>query len=774
MKYYAHSGSSPDKSDWQTYEEHSSNVAAMAEAYARAFGAAELGYLAGLHHDDGKLTRAFQRRLEGRAERVDHSTAGGSVIRRLIPRDTGIEGSLLAPLILGHHGGVPNDRRSGRLTSVQERLTRYEEEHEEIEEELVDNTVPEDLRSCLQQLFVKSKIDGTPSLDFTCFNLFLMARLVFSALVDADWLDTERVMSPDEFAVRMAAQSQEESLTQLNDRLDAYLQELMDGSGDTPVNRARADMLAEARKAASLPTGIFTLEMPTGSGKTLASTSFALRHAIEHEKRRVIYAIPFMSIVDQTADNLRNIMGRESVIEHVSSYDYGFRSDASEDASENVLARQERMLVQNWDAPLVVTTNVQLFESLFSNRTSRSRKVHNIANSVIILDEVQSLPDALLRPTLAMLESLVAIANVTVVLCTATQPSFETVWPFGTRVHPIIEDQEKYGDTFKQRARVDVSHVGESSACSLEWLVDELSSESQALCVVSSRKAARQVFDALSDRLGDKEHVYHLSALMVPEHRSLVIQKIRGLLREGEAVHVVSTQLVEAGVDIDFPVVFRETAGIDSILQAAGRCNREGKMREKGSVVVFDCSDFSRPKKANWLSRVRQLGLITLDFARREGIDPLGPRSVQHYFEQRYRTGDLDGRKTFKKICPQDKNELKKRIAGHFDYECIADSFRFIDDDTVEIFVPWGSEGQRVLDQVCQEGLNPNAFSRIQRFSVSVPRYLYNEYEDAGSIRRINGFPVGVLETSIAAEQLYDDKRGLLSVGKGEIDPLIV
>lgn len=786
-QYYAHTSVSSDESTWQPLLEHLENVADIAAGFAQSFGASDWARVAGYLHDAGKACDEFQLRLKGRHPAIDHSIAG-AFIADSSSRLQGVgvrEGSVLAPLIAGHHIGLQDYYGEHSLCT---RLSDYEKGRipkalvgEELESSLpqantaVQSTLQELMRSC-----------GDSQHEFLSFAVFTLAHLLFSSLVDADWLDTEHFMSPEESKRRSEAKQALDTLQRLSDRLDDHLKNFTE---DTPINQARSEMLREAQQKAGLPSGIFELCMPTGSGKTLTSLSFALRHALSNGQSRVIYAIPFMSIVEQNAQVFRDVLGRTNVVEHVSSYDFGAsatvnlrNSSCDIDERSSSLREQnlrERMLAQNWDSPIVVTTNVQLFESIFSNKASRSRKVHNIANSVIVLDEAQSLPDRLLKPTLAMLETLSALANVSVVLCTATQPALNQIWPFHTKPISIVEHQGKRDEIFGGRVQFDYTHLGEQSYA-LDELAKEMAETPEALCVVSSRRAAGALFVALDEMLSDTESLYHLSALMVPEHRTLTIANIRKRLALGQSCRVISTQLVEAGVDLDFPVVFREITGVDSMLQAAGRCNREGKHMRPGRVVVFDCFEFDafRPARHNWLGKMRALGIETIKSFSSRGEDPFGPIAVESYFMRRHQTGFLDGKDDepiFGSITQTDKSTFKAHaVYGHFSYKTIARRYKFFKDDEVSVFVPWGDEGEHLLKLIEGGEFSYELFPLLQRHTVSVQRYLFGLYESVGAIRRISTFPVPILETRDGLLTLYDERRGLMSPKEEELDVLVV
>ena len=787
--HYAHTKEGYGESEWQTLKDHSLGVAKRASEFAEPFGCASWAFAAGLLHDMGKGCVEFQQRLHKKHPTFDHAAAGAFFASNTAALNETMlikEGHAIAPVVAGHHGGLQDYRGA---SSLNQRLEAYKrKEIPQVSEASEDVAALQGDSSVGERLMQLCLMRGERQKEFLSFSVFTLEHLLFSSLVDADWLDTEKFMSPEVYGRRQSARKAQDELDVLSDRLDAYLESL---EAEGPVNQARAEYLRQARASASLPPGLFELSMPTGSGKTLTSLSFALRHALANGQTRVIYAIPFMSIVEQNAQVLRDTLGAENVIEHVSSYDYGLAStsgqtndawdlESAQDPESRERSLRERMLVPDWDAPIVVSTNVQLFESLFTNKVSRARKVHNIANSVIVLDEAQSLPDGLLIPTLAMLESLVAVAHVSVVLCTATQPALEELWPFQAKPIPLVMSGGATSDVFGGRVQFDCSHALQGNAYMLDELVDEIVKEDSVLCVVSSRRAAGVLFDMVSSRLADDEGLFHLSALMTPEHRSQEIESIRRRLKEGRPCRVVSTQLIEAGVDVDFPVVYREVAGTDSVLQAAGRCNREGRLPNPGHVVVFDCNEFDafRSARPNWLGKMRALGLETLRWAAEQGVDPFGDESIRRFFNRRHQTGSLDGSSKepiFGLITDPDIQVLQDHIAYcRYPHETIAGRYRFFREEDVSLFVPWGKGGEELLQVIEQGDFGYELFPRLQRFSVSVPKFVFEAYERIGAIRHIGRFPVPILETRDGFRTLYDNKKGLLSPGEEEVELLVI
>ena len=462
-------------------------------------------------------------------------------------------------------------------------------------------------------------------------------------------------------------------------------------------------------------------------------------------------------------------MGDNNVLEHHSNYDF----DAV-DNDERRLA--ERLAVQNWDAPLVVTTNVQLLESLFSNKPSKCRKLHNIANSVIVLDEAQMLPDNLLKVSLAMLEELVVDFNVTVVLCTATQPALEGLWPFGASPREIASHQDELLSVFGHRARFAIE-----GGLKEEELVGALSSSRQALCIVGTKKKARVIYKDVANRVCENElcdednlGVFHLSANMTPLHRTKILTEVRRRLSAGERCVVISTQLIEAGVDVDFPVVYREMAGIDSLIQAAGRCNREGKLPE-GVVHVFEISDevdlglSSKRLDGSWLGQMKDIARCVID-AHGKALDP---SMSKEFFENRYGVATekgLDAEGLYSAMTSESLL-IENPIFGTLNFEDYANKYRIIEDASVPVFVPWSERGFNLLGELqmaCVQGVPASAFaSKLQRSSVGVAQWHLIELERSGIVDTKTYAPINVLSLEHDCKQTYSDAVGLLDPGEG-------
>jgi CRISPR-associated endonuclease/helicase Cas3 len=469
----------------------------------------------------------------------------------------------------------------------------------------------------------------------------------------------------------------------------------------TPVNIARQEILSFCKNAAQQPSGLFTLAVPTGGGKTLSGMAFAFDHAVKHEKSRIIYVIPYTSIIEQTAGILSEIFGAENVIEHHSNLDPDKETQRS------------RLSAENWDAPIIVTTNVQFFESLYAAKSSRCRKLHNLINSVVILDEAQLLPPELLEPCVEVINHLVAYYGVTVLLSTATQPALPNLdSPQEIIADPVV--------LYQRLKRTEIFMPPELNHRS-GWqdIADQIQQHDQVLCVVNTRRDCYELHKLMP------KGTIHLSALMCGEHRSKVIRQIKKRLKDSLTARVISTQLVEAGVDIDFPVVYRALAGLGSIVQAAGRCNREGRLNAKGRLGEVHVFVPPKPSPRGLLLKgentTREL-LALADFR------PDHPQAFTRYFELFYsRVNDTGCR--FKELLQRDVPDIQFRTAGN--------EFRIIDDQAQQpVFVQFGDSG-RWLDELRRIGPRRQTLRKLQRYTVNISRKDFEKAKMDGLVEQL-------------------------------------
>lgn len=714
-KYYAHSGKNADKSDWQGLKEHLLGVAELAEEFASVFGAGDWGRVAGLLHDAGKATTRFIERLEGSSRRVDHSTFGA----RLAVEHAGNLGQLLSYVVAGHHGGLPNGG----------------EQESELHYRLKSSHIPGDV-ILLPDIDLEGslRIPFTPDKGCVGFSLAFFTRMIFSCLVDADFLDTERFCDSKRAATRPNYKVDMELLKQ---KLDFHLASLSATAEPTQVNLLRQQILSNCRSTAQLPRQIFSLTVPTGGGKTLSSLAFALDHAVANGLRRVIYAIPFTSIIEQNAAVFQQILGRELVLEHHCNYK---ESDKPEEVEYN---RRRGLAAENWDAPLVVTTNVQFFESLFSNKPSRCRKLHNIAGSVIVLDEAQAIPTEYLEPCLAALRELVEHYHCTLVLCTATQPALDddALRNRLPEVHEIVENPEQLYENLR---RTQVVFAGKLSD---EELTSRIQQIDQVLCIVTTKPQARKLFEMVSESDGN----FHLSTNMYPEHRRRVLNEIRQRLKQSKSCRVISTSLVEAGVDLDFPVVYRAMAGLDSIAQAAGRCNREGRLNGVGQVFVYEPE---QPVKMPWMKRC--VSRTTEALRSLPDVDPLGLELMRRYFALLYDVQELDKKKIYRLL-----NQLTTEL--YFPFREVAEAFHFIEEETIGVIIPIAPGVEELVRQLNFVEFPRPLLRKLQAYTVAVRSREFAALDAAGAMEMVAGqYPV------LRNLSAYKDRIGLC-VDNGEV-----
>jgi len=741
--FYAHTFAGRPPEEWQSLEDHLQNVADLAAGFAKAFGAEEWARLAGLWHDLGKYSNEFQKKLfdangiechlETRPGKVIHSEAGGHLaLLKLEPREVA---AIFCWLIMGHHTGLADYGSSETGAKALEVKLRNPNRSENVLER-----VPPELKGLPRP--------PIPSLLQRGADLAFLIRMLFSCVVDADFLDTEAFMDQARANVR---RQEWPSITELLDSLDDHMETLCRRAEPTEVNRVRAEVLEQCRVAADRRPGVFSLTVPTGGGKTLSSLAFALRHAAKWNLQRVIYVIPYTSIIEQTAAVFRSIPGFESaVLEH--------HSNVVHDDETRETARS-RLASENWDAPLVVTTSVRFFESLYACKTSRCRRLHNIANSVVIFDEAQCLPPAYLRPVVFGIRELQRYYGVTPVLCTATQPVLTRTESFDFRfeegfdeVHEITTDA---GGLSSRLQRVRLECFNDLQPVGLDELAGALQAEERAvLCIVNRKADARE----LALRLPEESSL-HLSTNLCPKHRFRVLESIKGRLAKGEPIIVVSTSLVEAGVDLDFPVVYRALAGLDSIAQAAGRCNREGQL-SAGRTVVFVPEE--QPQY------VRSAASQTRRFLEPDRLSSaFDPSTFTEYLTERFfllGADRLDEKKILEKLSGRIEN---------FAFRTVADRFRFIDDRGQRtVIVPFDEAADLVRE--LPSGDARILFRKLQQLTISLPIRLLRVMEDMRYAHDLPGFP-GTWYLDNRA--LYSDRFGFIPPDGTEgynIDPMIM
>lgn len=736
--YYAHSGDPDDRATWHRLSDHLEATATLAGQFGERCGIERSAYLAGLMHDLGKYTRQFQARLQGAPERVDHSTAGASAVLELASGDDKYVAELVAYAIAGHHAGLPDKQGESRST-LHERLTGYSP----TSLDPIWRTEIQPDASGLTPGFMRMMSRNRDRLPF---QFAFLGRMIFSCLVDADFKDTEafyaradgRIPDRDWPALSNAVDD-------LCSGFDRYMTGLRsDGSA---VNRLRARILDHVRSRAGNKPGFFTLTVPTGGGKTLASLGFALDHAKAHGLGRIVYALPFTSIIDQTVDVFRKVLGDNMVLEHHSSIEEEVIPEQGRENRDKL-----KLAMEDWAAPIVVTTNVQLFESLFAARPSRCRKLHNIAGSILILDEAQTLPRPLLAPVVWALRALAECYGCTIVLCTATQPalderSFASDHPLGLPLagRELAPDPSRLSQELK---RVHLRHAGPMDDTAL---VAALSAVDQGLVIVNSRGHALALFRAARD--AGLDGLIHLTTRQYAAHRRNILDDVKHRLRSNLPCRLIATSLVEAGVDLDFPRVWRAEAGLDQIAQAAGRCNREGRRSVEASVVtIFSAPDHPPPPEIKGLSD--DMGRIVS-----KHDDLLSPQAIEDFFGEVYWRAGKKG---------VDRKEILKDFTlgngtTDFAYRTVAEKFQVIESEMVPVIVAKTLEARSAISKLAIEQVPSGTIARnLQPYIVQVPLKARHILINNGYVRfverqlRRNQFAV------LQHQELYDDDVGLI------------
>jgi CRISPR-associated endonuclease/helicase Cas3 len=770
---YQFNAHTPSKgtNDWHELKAHLGKVSKLAEKFADKFEAGELGKYAGLWHDLGKYNPDFQTYLDDchtaslnnqkpPTKKVPHAIHGAILAAELCPD--------IAPLIYGHHRGLPdysafegqlnNPQAEGLLISI---LASAKSEGIKIDLDL-------DFDELLSRL---------PDPEDNPYAREVFDRLLFSCLIDADRLDSERFDNPETFRLR----DNKPTIEQLWQIFDLKQKEFVGKKQEelTAKNKIVFDVRQEVYQhcvnTALTKPGIFRLTVPTGGGKTLSSLAFGLQHIlanpIENVDRRVIMAVPYTSIIEQTVKVYRNVfaeLGQIAVLEHHSAIQYDPKSkDESSEADEGAIdvQRQARLATQNWDATLIVTTTVQLFESLFSNRTSKCRKLHNIIGSVIILDEVQTLPIALRESICSMLAELVERYHVSVVLCTATQPVlegddgyFKGFKPESiTDIIPVAKSREHFANL--KRVKYDLSAIQANTKWSWQELTDRLNSHPSALVVLNTRKDALKVINSLNSspveyfeavgtearvKIAIKDsQVLHLSTLLCGAHRQLVLAEVRSRLEDNKDCILVSTQVVEAGVDLDFPAVYRVLGPLDRIVQAAGRCNREGNMDELGQVFVFELEEGSMPPKGSEYAKATGKTQQILQQAQLEDLHQ--PQIFTNYGNALYQLESAD-----KHTIQQDRENCL--------FETVASKFKLIDDDTYPVIICFNDEVEKLLRKIKHRGLFTSDYRDLQPYTISIRQFEFRRHRK--SIEQ----PIAGVEFYIWNDT-YDPIKGLPILG---------
>lgn len=639
----------------QSLTDHLDGTMRLAEGFGAGMGLGAEAGLLGAIHDEGKDTAAFQDYIHGRKHRrVDHSTAGAKSFF-----ENGRIGWLQligALCVAGHHAGIPDLGSKvdcAGTSTLNGRMKKCIPSIRHPQRYLIDST-------CLDVDHLNTFIEKRNTLD-----VMILTRMLFSCLVDADFLDTEAFMNN-----QPVRKNEFSSLKEISAMFWSRLEEDGYFRPKNTLNEKRCEILHTCMRKGEGKQGLYSLTVPTGGGKTISSMAFAMKQAMKWHKERIIYVIPYLSIIEQTADVFRAFLGNHAVLESHSQVDYdSLVEEGSEEASR--VAERMKLAAENWDAPVVITTNEQFFESLYANKTSRCRKLHNIANSVVILDEAQMMPVDFLKPCLHAIEQLVHYYGCTVVLCSATQPELGRYLQ-----NSPIEIMENVGELFQFFKRVTFDIDGETDYAEIAKKLDECE---QVLCIASTKKEAEKIFELL-----DGEAMY-LSTNLCPAHRREIIREMKTRLRDGKPCRVVSTSIISVGVDIDFPVVYLQYTGLDSLIQGAGRCNREGcQSLQKSRAHIFWTKE---SKKSLFMRKEKQVtDMVRKKYNTKEMTEP---SAIRTYFENWYQSneGNLDYR------------EIEK-LAQSLSFAEIGKRFHLINDSTKSVFVPFDEKARNIKEQL--------------------------------------------------------------------------
>ena len=690
-----------EKIKYQKLIDHIEGVSYFTEKFVERFFVKNAGKILGYLHDLGKYSDEFQERIRGVNIKVDHSTAGAVICDDIEnefknnKKKEYLVYKVFKYAIVGHHSGLLNHgTKVDCESSLMYRLgKRYNElcDFSEWEKEISIDDIKEIELTEKEIRFFKNN-----------FSIQMLIRFLFSSLVDGDRLDAQRFSEGENSIVNQKKYiSLDKMLNVFNEFMESKRLE-----NNNRINLLRNKIFDECVNKSTGDTGFYSLCVPTGGGKTLSSLAFALNHAKKHGHDRIIYSLPFTSIIEQNAKVYSDIFGLDNVLEHHCNFSF------SNELDENGYSEKQlkyKLSTENWDMPLIVTTNVQLFESMYSSKPSSVRKLHNIYNSIIVLDEAQVIPNEYLKPCMMALQELVKNYNCTVLICTATQPEFQKN-DLISKEFKITEIIDNTYELFESLKRVDGEFIGVQT---VEDICKKIDSYNQVLLIVNTKKHAKDIFENLNKSDGN----YHLSTNMYPKHRKRIIDDIRKKLKNGEECRVVSTQLIEAGVDVDFPVVYRSISGIDSIVQAAGRCNREGKLK-KSSIYIFKPEDKSYLGKG-YLKLTSQIGEYVINNSQ----DILSIDTISKYFFELF--NNTKSRQDEHGIL--DIINKYKNYEINFDFENISKEFKFINNVGMQVIIPT-EESKQLLNRLKYVEIGIKKILReLNSYSINIPEYIFKE-----------------------------------------------
>lgn len=769
MEYIAHVRAGDG--EIQSVHRHLLDTKFLAERWGESLGISKVCGLAALLHDMGKYSDAFQhyirRAVSGEKVRrgeVDHATAGGRLLFETLKRKMPDQllGEIVSNAIISHHGNL-HDYIQGEDSPFLQRVElKVLDEYEVCKKRFFDEVISEPdfinyVEAASQQLMSYLERIGQ-----TLVNSTLLTKLVFSILIDSDRTNTRQ------FEEKGVDSSLAVDLQMLKENLEQHLSSLKsDCSTVSPINVLRQQMSEQCMKYAERPSGVYTLSIPTGGGKTLASLRYALHHASHHQKKRIIYVVPFTTIIEQNAQVARAVLNTEEIVEHHSNVIQ--LDDASED--EMSLQAKLNLAKDNWDAPIIFTTMVQYLNTFYAKGNRNTRRLHHLSEAVVIFDEVQKVPTKCVSLFNESLNFLKDGLSSSVILCTATQPALDFVKHRLTSDGEMIQELPTVIEAFK---RTNIEVVSEDfNTERLDLFVQNQSVTNQSvLIILNTKTVVRRLYESLKSSFSEDE-VYHLSTSMCAAHRKCILEKINGRLDAGKRVICVSTQLIEAGVDVSFQCVIRSFAGLDSIAQAAGRCNRHGEV-ERRTVYLINHVEESVSKLTDIAKGQEIVKRLVVDLERDSnayGGELLSRLAMQRYFQEFYqlREADLDypiNGPTAETLAPM----LFKGVANQHQasdtplllvarHRTVADNFHVIDQKTDDVLVPYGDKGEELIallnGDINWEGAR-KWLKESQQYTISIYSNERQALEQSGGIVSLLDGRLLVLQPSA-----YDEQYGL-------------